>query len=105
MSKVNEQVIKSRCFVESADMRLERAGSIRLRVGLPKIDPQMHQKTVLNPARFRSPLFHKENDLEIKVLQTSQKKAPAAAFCRTRSSEEVKHIILPIINMNIFVVL
>ena len=44
-------------------------------------------------------LFDKENNLEIKVLQKSQKKAPTAAFCRTRSSKEVN------INMNIFVML
>ena len=50
------------CFAESADMRLERAGSIRMRVGPLKIDPQMHEKTVLNLARFRNPLFHKESD-------------------------------------------
>ena len=44
-----------------------------------------------------SEFFDKENNLEIKELQKSQKKAPAAAFCRTRSSKEV--------NMNIFVML
>ena len=43
-------------------MRLERGGSIRLRVGPPQIAPRLHQKTVVNLARFRIHFFHEESD-------------------------------------------
>ena len=39
---------------KSADMRLDRAGSIGLRVGPPQIPPKIQKKRVRNPARFQS---------------------------------------------------
>ena len=58
-------------------------------------------------------IFDQNNEFFIKEITSKsryfknieKRKTPAAAFCRTRSSEEVTHIILPVINMNIFVVL
>ena len=37
---------------KSADMRLDRAGSIGLRVGPPQIAPIIQKKRVINPTRF-----------------------------------------------------
>ncbi len=39
-------------FWKSADMRLDRVGSIGLRVGPPQIAPTIHEKRVINPTRF-----------------------------------------------------
>ena len=39
-------------FWKSADMRLDRAGSIGLRVGPPQIAPIIQKKRVINPTRF-----------------------------------------------------
>ena len=45
---------------KSADMRLDRAGSIGLRVGPPQIPPKIQKKRVRNPMRFRSHLFYEK---------------------------------------------
>ena len=42
---------------KSADMRLDRAGSIGLRVGPPQIPPKIQKKRVRNPTRFWSLVF------------------------------------------------
>ena len=51
--KMYQHLIKSELFQKSADMRLDRAGSIGLRAGPPQIAPKMHKKPV-NLIRFRS---------------------------------------------------
>ena len=38
-------------------MRLDRAGSIRSRVGPPQIAPKIQEKRVRNPTRFKSLVF------------------------------------------------
>ena len=45
-------LLKIRLFQKSADMRLERAGCIGLRVGPPRSAPKMCKKRVQNMIRF-----------------------------------------------------
>ena len=43
--KMEQNLIKNEDHWKSADMRLDRAGSIRLRVGPPQIAPKIQKKT------------------------------------------------------------
>ncbi len=50
--KMEQNLIKNEDHWKSADMRLDRAGSIRLRVGPPQIAPKIQKKRVRNQTRF-----------------------------------------------------
>ena len=52
-----------KCFAGSANIRLERAGCIGLRVGSPQIAPKMYKKHVVNLVLFRRHLFYGKSDL------------------------------------------
>ena len=49
---MEENLSQKAYFGKSADMRLDRAGSIGLRVGPLQIAPKIHKKRVRNPTRF-----------------------------------------------------
>ena len=62
---------------KSADMRLDRVGSVGLHVGPPQIPLKIHKKRVRNPVRFYSCFFiEKGAQNEQNVLQMSSRMAP-----------------------------
>ena len=78
---MEQHLQKTMPFQKSANMHLDRAGSIQMHVGPPQIAPKIDKKRVRNPTRVRGSVFEEKGaQSEPKGLQNGTKIIKLGSF-------------------------